>query len=103
MRGQDDGPAGTRGRGVIEWDAAGLAVLRGTATATAVVWLATGRSLRMVAPVELDEGRVLPLDLAARWVLVPSTSGRAMLVRGRGMRIRMAQAARRVARKARGV
>ena len=76
-------------QGVIEWDAKGLADLLSTGTAPALVWVAVGRSLRLVAPVEIDTGRVLALDLGDRWVLAPSTSGRAMLVPGRGLRIRV--------------
>jgi hypothetical protein len=82
--------------GVIEWDAEGLADLRRSGAAPALVWLAVGRSLRLVAPVEIDAGRVLALTVGDRWVLAPSTTGRAMLVVGRGLRIRTAQAARRV-------
>jgi hypothetical protein len=86
-------------QGVIEWDAQGLADLLRTGAAPALVWVAVGRSLRLVAPVEIDWGRVLALDLGDRWVLAPSTSGRAMLIPGRGLRIRLAQAARRLAGK----
>jgi hypothetical protein len=82
--------------GVIEWDAQGLAELLSAGTAPALVWLSVGISLRLVAPVELDMGRVLALDVGDRWVLAPAHSGRAMLVPGRGLRIRLAQAARRV-------
>ena len=73
-----------------------MAELLSAGTAPALVWLSVGISLRLVAPVELDLGRVLALDVGDRWVLAPSTSGRAMLVRGRGLRIRLAQAARRL-------
>jgi glycosyltransferase involved in cell wall biosynthesis len=85
--------------GVIEWDAQGLAELLSAGTAPALVWLSVGISLRLVAPVELDAGRVLALDAGDRWVLAPAASGRAMLVPGRGLRIRLAQAARRLRRK----
>ncbi len=87
--------------GVIEWDAAALAELRRTGPTPAVVWLAVGRSLRMVGPVNLAPGRVLALGVAGRWVLAPSTTGRAMLVPGRGLRIRLGQAARRLGRNSR--
>jgi hypothetical protein len=90
-------------RGVIEWEADGLATLQAGRAAPALVWLAVGRSLRMVGPVNLDAGRVLSLDPGGRWVLAPSTTGRAMLVPGRGVRVRAAQAARRWGRKRRGV
>ena len=82
--------------GVIEWDPQGLAELLSAGNRPALVWLSVGISLRLVAPVELDLGRVLALDVGDRWVLAPSTSGRAMLVPGRGLRIRLAQAARRL-------
>ena len=100
------GGAGTPGvgvAGVIAWDPQGLAELRRAGAAPALVWLAVGRSLRLVAPLELDPGRVLALEVGDRWVLAPSTTGRAMLVPGRGLRIRSAQAARRWGRKRRGV
>ncbi len=89
--------------GAIEWDAEGLAELRATGAAPALVWLAVGRSLRTVAPVELDAGQVLGLSPGTRWALAPSTSGRAMLVPGRGLRIRVAQVARRWTAKRPGV
>jgi hypothetical protein len=92
---------GVQGR--IEWDAQGLAALQRTGAAPALVWLAVGRSLRMVGPVNLDRGRVLSLDVGGRWVLAPSAVGRAMLVPGRGLRIRAAQFVHRMHRKARGV
>ncbi len=99
------GPARDSGAitGAIRWDAEGLAELRATGAAPALVWLAAGRSLRTVAPVELDAGRVLRLSPATRWVLAPSTSGRAMLVPGRGLRIRAAQVTRRLTEKRSGV
>jgi hypothetical protein len=90
-------------QGWIEWDAQGLAALQLTEAAPALVWLAVGRSLRTVGPVGLDRGRVLSLDVGGRWVLAPSAVGRAMLVPGRGLRIRAAQFVHRMHRKARGV
>jgi hypothetical protein len=84
--------------GSIHWDAGGLAQLRGDGTAPALVWLAVGRSLRTAGPVDLDPGRILTLDVGGRWTLAPSTSGRAMLVPGRGLRIRAAQAVQAVRR-----
>ena len=84
--------------GVIEWDPAALAELQRTGLAPALVWLAVGRALRIVGPVTLDAGRVLALEVAGRWVLAPATSGRAMLAPGRGLRIRLGQAARQLRR-----
>ena len=98
----DAEPPGTL-MGVIEWDGTALSALRRTGAAPALVWLAVGRSQRLVAPVELDAGRVLALTVGDRWVLAPSTTGRAMLVPGRGLRIRASQAARRVTGKRGGV
>ena len=89
--------------GAIEWDPQALAELKGAGGLPALVWLAVGRSLRMAAPVEIDPGRVLALDPAGPWVLAPSRTGRAMLVPGRALRIRAAQAARRLTRKRGGV
>jgi hypothetical protein len=100
--GATQGSSGTV-QGRIEWDAQGLAALQRTGAAPALVWLAVGRSLRTVGPVNLDRGRVLSLDVGGRWVLAPSAVGRAMLVPGRGLRIRAAQFVHRMNRKARGV
>jgi hypothetical protein len=80
--------------GLIEWEADGLSELGNRGRTPALLSLAAGRSLRMVGPVEMDSGRVLRLPSAGRWVLAPSTKDRAMLVRGRGLRIRAAQISR---------
>jgi hypothetical protein len=100
-RGSDTSPGTVAG--TIEWDPQALAELKGAGGLPALVWLAVGRSLRMAAPVEIDPGRVLTLDLAGTWALAASRTGRAMLVPGRALRIRVAHAARRVTRKRRGV
>jgi glycosyltransferase involved in cell wall biosynthesis len=89
--------------GAILWDPEALAELKGAGGPPALVWLAVGRSLRLAAPVEIDPGRALALDVAGPWVLAPSRTGRAMLVPGRALRIRAAQAARRLTRKRGGV
>lgn len=82
--------------GIIDWDADGLVELGTQGATPALVSLAVGRSLRMVGPVDLDRGRVLALGMGGPWVLAPSTAGRAMLVPGRGIRIRIAQVLHRV-------
>lgn len=82
--------------GVIDWEPDGLSDLLGAGSTPALLWLAVGRSLRLVAPVDIERGRVLSLANRPHWVLVRSTAGRAMLVPGRGLRIRMAQAVRRM-------
>jgi glycosyltransferase involved in cell wall biosynthesis len=99
--GSDTSPGAVAG--AIEWDPQALAELRGAGGLPALVWLAVGRSLRIAVPVEVDPGRVVTLDVAGPWVLAASRTGRAMLVPGRALRIRAAQAARRMTRKRRGV
>ncbi len=82
--------------GVIDWDAHGLTRLRAAGAAPALVWLAVGRSLRTFAPVDIEPGRVLAVDAGGPWTLAPTTTGRAMLVPGRGLRVRSAQVARKI-------
>jgi hypothetical protein len=105
LTGGQAGSAGGSGAvtGVIEWDAEGLGALKGLGLGPVLVWLAVGRSQRLAAPLEIDAGQVLGLGVGDRWVLAPSASGRAMLVPGRGLRVRAAQVARRLEARIRGV
>lgn len=74
-------------RATVEWDPDPLA---GSGPSTALLALAVGRRLRQLGPVDFPGGRPVGVPFGGRWVLAASRTGRAMLVPGRGARIRAA-------------
>lgn len=66
------------------------------AGSAALLSLAAGRRLRQLGPVDFVAGRPVSLRVGGRWVLAATRSGRAMLVPGRGARIRAASVVRRL-------
>jgi glycosyltransferase involved in cell wall biosynthesis len=87
--------------GSLELDPSALQALLGSGASPAPVWLSAARSLKAVGPVSMAPGEVVDLDLGRRWVLAGSASGRALLVPGRGLRVRAGHLVRRwVARRA---
>ncbi len=101
-------PAAHEGAGgvvtaTLDLDPAGLQALQASGASPALLWLSVGRALRSVGPVVMPPGTVLDLDVGRRWVLVASASGRAMLLPGRGLRVRAGQLVRRWTGKARRV
>jgi hypothetical protein len=81
--------------GTLDLDPAELQALRDCGASPALLWLSVGRSLRSVGLVVMPPGTVLDLDVGRRWVLAASASGRAMLLPGRGLRVRAGHLVRR--------
>ncbi|MGB8020779.1 MAG: hypothetical protein WCF04_06080, partial [Candidatus Nanopelagicales bacterium] len=82
----------------VDWDAQLLADWTQSEPpgSAALLALAVGRRVRQLGPVDFVEGRPVSLRVGGRWVLAATRSGRAMLVPGRGARIRAAWVVRRL-------